>query len=52
MNELLRDQFEALGVKFEEGQWDANKKDWASPKSAVTSGRHRRANPLPLGLCV
>lgn len=25
MNELLRDQFEALGVKFEQAQWDAKK---------------------------
>lgn len=26
MNELLRDQFEALGVKYDEAQWDARKK--------------------------
>lgn len=26
MNELLRDQFEALGIKYEEAQWDAKKK--------------------------
>ena len=32
MNELLRDQFEALGVKFEEAQWDAKKKDLGKPK--------------------
>lgn len=32
MNELLRDQFEALGVKFEEAQWDAKKQDLGKPK--------------------
>ncbi len=32
MNELLRDQFEALGVKFEEATWDAQKKDLGKPK--------------------
>ena len=32
MNELLRDQFEGLGVKFEEAQWDAKKKDLGKPK--------------------
>ena len=32
MNELLRDQFEAAGVKFEEAQWDAKKKDLGKPK--------------------
>ncbi|MFZ4536353.1 Eco57I restriction-modification methylase domain-containing protein [Propionivibrio sp.] len=32
MNELLRDQFEALGVKYEEAQWDAKKKDLGKPK--------------------
>jgi len=32
MNELLRDQFEALGVKFEEAQWDAKKKDLGKPQ--------------------
>jgi hypothetical protein len=32
MNELLRDQFEALGVKFEEATWDAAKKDLGKPK--------------------
>lgn len=32
MNELLRDQFETLGVKFEEAQWDAKKKDLGKPK--------------------
>ncbi|MFM2450615.1 MAG: hypothetical protein RIS44_3065 [Pseudomonadota bacterium] len=32
MNELLRDQFEALGVKFEEAQWDAKKKDLGKSK--------------------
>ncbi len=32
MNELLRDQFEALGVKFEEAQWDAKKKDLGKAK--------------------
>ena len=32
MNELLRDQFEALGIKYEEAQWDAKKKDLGKPK--------------------
>ncbi len=32
MNELLRDQFEALGVKFEEATWDATKKALGKPK--------------------
>ena len=32
MNELLRDQFEALGVKFEEAQWDAKKRGLGKPK--------------------
>ncbi len=32
MNELLRDQFEALGVKFEDATWDATKKDLGKPK--------------------
>ena len=32
MNELLRDQFEALGVKYEAAQWDAKKKDLGKPK--------------------
>jgi hypothetical protein len=32
MNELLRDQFEAMGVKFEEAQWDAKKKGLGRPK--------------------
>lgn len=32
MNELLRDQFDGLGVKYEEAQWDAKKKDLGKPK--------------------
>lgn len=32
MNELMRDQFEALGVKFEEATWDAAKKNLGKPK--------------------
>ncbi|WP_396432967.1 Eco57I restriction-modification methylase domain-containing protein [Limnohabitans sp.] len=32
MNELMRDQFEALGVKFEEATWDVAKKDLGKPK--------------------
>ncbi|MDO9569835.1 MAG: hypothetical protein Q7J58_10700 [Hydrogenophaga sp.] len=32
MNELMRDQFEELGVKFEEATWDAAKKDLGKPK--------------------
>jgi hypothetical protein len=32
MNELMRDQFEALGVKYEEAQWDAKKKDLGKSK--------------------
>lgn len=32
MNELLRDQFEVLGVKFEQATWDTTKKDLGKPK--------------------
>lgn len=32
MNELLRDQFDALGVRYEEAQWDAKKRDLGKPK--------------------
>ena len=32
MNELLRDQFAALSIKFEEAQWDAKKNDLGKPK--------------------
>ncbi len=32
MNELMRDQFEGLGVKFEQAQWDAAKKGLGKPK--------------------
>ncbi len=32
MNELLRDQFERLGVKFEDAQWDAKKKELGKSK--------------------
>lgn len=32
MNELMRDQFEALGVKFEEATWDAVKKNLGKTK--------------------
>ena len=31
MNELLRDRFEALGVKFEQATWDAKKRDLGKP---------------------
>ena len=31
MNELLRDQFEALGVKYEQAQWDARKQALGKP---------------------
>ena len=31
MNELLRDRFEALGVKFEQATWDAKNKDLGKP---------------------
>ena len=31
MNELLRDRFEALGVKFEQATWDAKKKALGKP---------------------
>jgi hypothetical protein len=37
MNELLRDRFEAAGVKFEEAQWDAKKKDLGKPKKRQVS---------------
>ena len=32
MTSLLRDQFEALGVKFEQAQWDDDKKTLGKPK--------------------
>ena len=32
MNELMRDQFEKLGVRFEEATWDAAKKQLGKPK--------------------
>ena len=32
LNELLRDQFEALGVRYEEARWDAKKKDLGKRK--------------------
>jgi hypothetical protein len=32
MNELLRDQFESLGVKYEQATWDAAKSDLGKPK--------------------
>ncbi len=32
MNELMRDQFEVLGVKYEEAQWDATKKGLGKAK--------------------
>ena len=31
LNELLRDQFEALGVKYEQATWDATKQDLGKP---------------------
>ena len=31
MNELMRDQFEKLGVKFEQATWDAKKNDLGKP---------------------
>ena len=31
LNELLRDQFEALGVKYEQATWDAAKQDLGKP---------------------
>ena len=32
LNELLRDQFEALGVKYEQATWDADKQTLGKPK--------------------
>ena len=32
MNELLRDQFDSLGIKFEQATWDADKKKLGKPK--------------------
>ena len=32
LNELLRDQFEALGVKYEQATWDADKQALGKPK--------------------
>ena len=35
MNELMRDQFEKLSVKFEQATWDAQKKDLGKPKKRL-----------------
>lgn len=39
MNELLRDQFEKLEVKFEQATWDATKKQLGKPKKRAIERR-------------
>jgi hypothetical protein len=40
LNELLRDQFEALGVKYEQATWDAIKKTLGKPKKLKITREH------------
>ena len=40
LNELLRDQFEALGVKYEQATWDAAKNTLGKPKKLKIAREH------------
>lgn len=40
LNELLRDQFEALGVKYEQATWDAAKNTLGKPKKIKVAREH------------
>ncbi len=40
LNELLRDQFEALGVKYEQATWDATKNALGKPKKIKVAREH------------
>lgn len=40
LNELLRDQFEALGVKYEQATWDATKNALGKPKKLKIAREH------------
>lgn len=40
LNELLRDQFEALGVKYEQATWDAEKNALGKPKKLKIAREH------------
>jgi len=40
LNELLRDQFEALGVKYEQATWDAAKNSLGKPKKIKVARVH------------
>ena len=40
LNELLRDQFEALGVKYEQATWDAAKNALGKPKKLQLTREH------------
>ena len=40
LNELLRDQFEALGVKYEQATWDAAKNTLGKPKKIKVTCEH------------
>jgi hypothetical protein len=53
LNELLRDQFQALGVKYEQATWDADKQGLGkNEEKPYRAFPHRRRNPAALGLCV
>ena len=50
MNELLRDQFDALGVRYEEAQWDAKTRDLGKAKKRkVTRNDIDAQNPFHWG---
>lgn len=40
LNELLRDQFEALGVKYEQAAWDETKQNLGKPKKLRITREH------------
>lgn len=50
LNELLRDQFEALGVKYEQATWDAAQKTLGKPKKIKVAREHiDEQNPFHWG---
>ena len=50
LNELLRDQFEDLGVKFEQASWDADKAQLGKPKKRqITNADVAAQHPLHWG---
>ena len=53
LNQLLLDEFNALGIQFEQATWDDAKNKEGKPiKRPLTLSRHRSAEPIPLGLRV